>query len=143
MIIEKVKQYDPRFGWSILIKEFSKKDFKKLNILLEKLGMEKSKYDEKMGKELSKKGFNIGLKKKYNSRVKREFMKIREIILKPIRRIKYGRIISRTFTNKNSFFYYTYVARREFFSSTWESKELDGEEFMSIVLSNLNYEHTH
>lgn len=136
MKIEKVKQYDPRIGWHILIKEFSKSDLKKLNVLLLKMGMMKNRIYKKRGKELLKKTLKDYLHKKYPSKIKRNLIRAKWILMK----IRDPKIIERTFTNKVHFFDYSYLASEKLFTSNWKSKNMDGEEFISMFLSEIQYE---
>jgi len=136
MKIEKIKQYDPRIGWHILIKEFSKNDLKKLNAFLLKMGMMKNKIYRKRSKELLKKTLKNYLHKKYPSKIKRNLIRVQWFLWK----IKGPKIIERTFSNKFHFFDYSYLPSRKLFTSNWKSKNMDGEEFMSMFLSEVQYE---
>jgi len=63
-------------------------------------------------------------------------MKIKEILEYLLLKIQSPKVIQGIFTSKKYFFDYSYMPSQEFFTGIWKSKELDGKEFMSIVLGN-------
>ena len=109
---------------------------KKLNVFLFKMGMMENKIYKKRKKELRKKGLKSYLQIKYPSKIKRNLMRAKWVLMK----IKGPKVIERTFTNRVHFFDYGYLPSIKLFTSSWKSKTLNGEEFMSMFLSEIKYE---
>ena len=100
MKIIKIKQYDKRFGYVILIKEFSKNDYLRLLRVIKKLGLARDVKSEKKMFE-------------YGGRVK-------------------GNWIDRIYSNLS----YVYIEGDNIISLNWKYPKIDGEEFVSLFLSN-------
>lgn len=86
-------------------------------------------------KDFNKRDFKIMIKTLKSIGFKRDDNK--ENLLPKVKRLK-GDInqIKQVFTNKENLFDFTYLPELNLFAGVWESEELTGEEFMSMLFSN-------
>lgn len=112
MEIVKIRNY-PIMGWSIVIRNLSFDNLKKLEEIISLLGLKRNRKFERFIDNISIK--NIG---------KAEFVKLRRDY------------INKTFESQNHEFGFNYVIEHKLLAGTWRSKIYSGEEFASLILSN-------
>ena len=127
--------YDPRMGYHVVIKDFSKKDYKNLIILLGGLGLERDFKSEKRLGQLAKMGLKNLFEKECRFKIVARFKIINYLLKLKAGRIRGVGMIDRIFHGRSGDFQFGYLRGSEFLAGTWRSQKISGEEFVSMILS--------
>lgn len=136
MIIESIQDFNLINGASLFVRDCSERDFEKILKLLIELDLKRDVFAERLMHEDSKKEFEKFLKFKYDSKSKIFWIKSKNVLLTPIRRMNGPKMINSIFSNDESFFSSGYLPKEKLLTIVWKSKEYSVDDLVSIILSN-------
>jgi len=120
----------------LFVRDCSEKDFEKILNLLVELDLKRDISAERLMHADSKKEFEKFLKFKYNSKTKIFWVKAKNALLTPIRKMNGPKMINSIFSNEESFFSSGYLPKEKLLTIVWKSKEYSVDDLVSILLSN-------